>query len=401
MTKYDVIVIGAGFAGCCAAAKLSKAGLKTLLIERASDPGTKNISGGVLWGNELDDVFPNWRKEAPLERYIDRKKLAFLSADSAFAIDYQNYKWRREPHNGYSILRTKFDEYLAKKTEEQGAILITGIPIEKLAWKDGRVVGVIESGEVTYGECVIIADGANSRVTLNEGLQKHGKSRFEFHEMAIGLKEVIKLPRDKLEERFNCKNKNGVAMECVLGFLENNVMAGGFLYTNLDTISLGVVINIASLFGTGLYSYDIIERFRTHPYINDLLSDGELIEYSAHLVPEGGYKMVPKVYGNGYLITGDAAGFCFSNGLVLQGMNYAALSGKLAAETVIEAYSIGDFSEKTLKLYKRKLDSSMVMKDLKNFENVSKITWNPRMYNDYNIKYRDIIKDIVRGIWYY
>ncbi len=187
--------------------------------------------------------------------------------------------------------------------------------------------------------------------------------------MAIGVKEIIKLGEEKINERFNLRGgKSGFAGEYVLGFLPEGVKAGGFLYTNKDTVSLGVVVSMKDLRKNGsTYSFDIIEEFAEHPYIAPMIEGGKVEEYSAHLVQEGGIQGVPKLYGNGYMIAGDAAGFSFSNGLVLQGMNYAIASGIAAAETAIEAKSKNNFSEEALAAYRERLMNSFVLRDLLDF----------------------------------
>lgn len=200
--------------------------------------------------------------------------------------------------------------------------------------------------------------------------------------MAIGVKEIIKLGEEKINERFNLRGgKSGFAGEYVLGFLPEGVKAGGFLYTNKDTVSLGVVVSMKDLRKNGsTYSFDIIEEFAEHPYIAPMIEGGKVEEYSAHLVQEGGIQGVPKLYGNGYMIAGDAAGFSFSNGLVLQGMNYAIASGIAAAETAIEAKSKNNFSEEALAAYRERLMNSFVLRDLLDFRGIQGVTWSDTVH---------------------
>lgn len=386
---FDVIVIGGGLAGCAAATRLAKGGMNTLLIERAEDAGSKNISGGVLWGNDLDTLLPRWREEAPLQRSIEEKRIAFLTHDSSFSMGLKSV-W--ESPCGYSVLRVKFDNWLSRKAEEAGATLVTGIPVRNLATENGKVCGVIESGEVTSAKAVVLADGANSRITMDSGL----RGPLSLHHVGVGIKEVISLPKEKIEDRFGLTGSKGFSSEFVLGFIDG-VKAGGFLYTNIDSVSLGVVVNLESLKGKNVYSHDIIELFKEHPSIAPLVEGGRLVEYSAHLVPEGGIHMMPPLFGDGYLVCGDAAGLCFSNGLVLQGMNYAIASGIMAAETLLEAKERNDYSRRTLSVYRDRLEGSYVLSDFKRFSDVGKVTWNPRMYTHYpqflEATFRDIMKE--------
>jgi electron transfer flavoprotein-quinone oxidoreductase len=419
--KFDCIVVGAGFAGCAAAIRLAKSGLTTLLIERAERTGEKSLSGGVLWGHDLDEVVPDWWKEAPVERFIDKKRLTFLSSDSAFSIDFQSAAWTKEPYNGFSVLRSRFDEWLAKKAEEAGATLVIGMTIRKLHRENGRVCGVvgIEETDIIKSDAVIIADGANSRLALEAGLRTPtkqatpGRARkkkddppylgdtVDPHWMAIGVKEVIKLPKGVIEDRFDLNGNSGFANEMVCGFFnKNGIKAGASLYTNQESVSLNLVIDMPSLRksvdnGKGLYSYEMVEDLRAHPYVASLLRGGEVVEYGAHLIPEGGLKMMPRLYDSGVMITGDAAGLCFSNGILLEGMNYAVVSGKLAADTVIEAKKRGDFSSTSLDAYQQKLEASYVMKDLRRFKDVEKATWNERLHHVYPDLLAGVMKDMV------
>lgn len=371
MSEFDAIVVGAGPAGSSAAIKMASAGLKVLLVERGDPPGSKNVSGGILWGNDLAAVIPDWEKTAPLERYVERKVTSFLTEDSEISIDFKTKKFENTK-TGYSVLRTKFDQYLAKSASQAGAVVVSGITVDSLAMKDGKVIGVVNEGDTITGDCVILAEGPNPRVAMAAGL----RSKPDDLSVAIGVKQVYKLSESIINERFGLRGKSGFAGEYVLSYLEDDVFAGGFLYTNKDTVSMGVVIDMETLRKSNrVHSYDIMDQFATHPYISRLVEGGQLQEYSAHFVYEGGYESLAKPYGNGYMIAGDAAGFSFSNGMILQGMNYAISSGVLAGESAIEAKKANDFSEKSLLRYMDKLNSSPNILDKKNFKGMNNVVW--------------------------
>ena len=371
MSEFDAIVVGAGPAGSSAAIKMASQGLKVLLVERGEPPGSKNVSGGILWGKDLDAILPDWEKTAPLERYVERKVTSFLTKDSEISIDFKTKKFE-QTKTGYSVLRTKFDQYLAKRASQAGAMVVSGITVDALAIKDGRVIGVINEGDTITGDCVILAEGPNPRVAMAAGL----RSKPDDTDVAIGVKQVYKLSEAAINERFNLRQNSGFAGEYVLSYLENDIFAGGFLYTNKDTISMGVVINIETLRRDGrTHSYDIMEQFVQHPFISRLVEGGTLQEYSAHFVYEGGYESLAKPYGDGYMLAGDTACFSFSNGMILQGMNYAISSGIMAGETVIEAKKDNDFSEKSLSRYMDRLEKSPAILDKKNFAGMNKVVW--------------------------
>jgi electron transfer flavoprotein-quinone oxidoreductase len=381
-SQFQCIVVGGGFAGASAAIRLAQKGVKVLLVERGDEGGAKNLSGGILWGNDLARILPDWKATAPIERPVSTKKVGFLSEKgSSFVIDYADPALKKDTV-GYAVLRARTDKWLLEQAKKAGATVITGVNVEGLHKSNGRVVGVVQSGEVTTADCVIVADGANSRLTLQADL-RHGDKKLDMDHYALGVKEVLKLPKNVLEERFGCGSDGGMAAEFVIG-RSDGVLAGGFLYTNNDTLSLGVVINLPSMKNQGeLTTHDIVEQFRLHPYIQGLVKGAELVEYGAHLVPEGGYQAFSELCGDGVLVAGDAAGFCFSNGIVIQGMNYAIRSGILAADAVVHAIGKGDFSAVTLQHYEKLLESDGVIGDFREFKNVGKFLWNPRLFQKY------------------
>ncbi|HLE97591.1 MAG TPA: FAD-dependent oxidoreductase [Candidatus Thermoplasmatota archaeon] len=380
--KMDAIVVGAGVAGCAAAIKLASAGQQVLLVDRAKPIGSKNLSGGVIWGHDLEDVLPGWWKEGlaagAIERPITQKGVNFLTKESGFTIQFGTEAWKREPHNAFTVLRAKFDKWLSEAAAAKGAMVVDGVNVEKLARdKTGRVVGVEQGGDVINADVVILADGCNSRLGMELGI----RGKLDRHHYVLGVKEVIQLDEKRIQERFHVGPNEGVAHEYVLGYLENGAKAGGFLYTNRDTISLGVVISLDSIWEKGVYTHKIMEDFRLHPSVAPLLAGGDLVEYGAHLIPEGGLHCVPQLYGDGWLVVGDAAGFVYSNGLVIHGMNYAVRSGILAAEAVLEAKTAGAPGAKSqLWRYADKVERSFILQDLKKFDGMHEFVWDDNIH---------------------
>lgn len=392
-SQFQVIVVGAGFAGCAAAIRLAQKGVKTLLVERADEGGAKNLSGGILWGNDLAKILPDWKATFPAERPVTNKKVGLLSEKGpAFVIDYHDPSMKQDGV-GVAVLRAKTDKWLVEQARKAGVTVIMGVNVEGLHRDNGRVTGVIQSGEVTHADVVIIADGANSRLTL-QGDLRHGDKKLDMDHYALGVKEVLKLPKNVIDERFHVGPDGGMAGEFVLG-RSDGILAGGFLYTNADTLSLGVVINLPSMKGQGeLTTHHVVEQFRNHPYIQQLTKGAELVEYGAHLVPEGGYAAFSEFYQDGVMVCGDAAGFCFSNGIVIQGMNYAVRSGICAADAAVHAIQKGDFTAVTLAAYERLLKADGIVGDFERFKGVGKFLWNPRLF----AKYPDFIAATFKSI---
>src|SRR5260221_10137345 len=284
--QFDAIVVGAGPAGSSAALAMARAGLQVALIERGEYPGAKNVSGAALYApGLLADLLPDYWEEAPVERYLTRRVITFLGKESAVSLDFRTNHFNRPPYNGFTILRPKFDRWLASKAEEAGALLITSTVVDDLLYKGKQVIGVQcrrEDGKL-YAPVVIAADGANSFLAKQAGLQHELRA----DEMTLGVKEILRLDAHTIEERFNLNGDEGMTNEYV-GFATGSGKGGGFLYTNRDTLAIGVVTQIASLSAQRVKPYDLLDQFKRHPAIAPLVRDSVTLEYSAHMIPEGG-----------------------------------------------------------------------------------------------------------------
>ncbi len=379
--QFDALVVGAGPAGSSAALAMARAGLQVALIERGEYPGAKNVSGAALYAPHLlADLLPNYWEEAPVERYLTRRVLTFLGQESAVSIDFRTQHFSQPPYNGFTILRPRFDRWLATKAEEAGALLITATVVDDLLYEGEQVVGVRcrrEDGDL-YAPIVIAADGANSFLAKKAGLQHE----FRADEMTLGVKEVLRLDAHTIEERFNLNGDEGMTNEYV-GYASGDVKGGAFLYTNRDTLSIGVVAQIASLAEKKARAYDLLDQFKRHPAIAPLVRESVTLEYSAHMIPEGGWAMLPQLSRGGLMVVGDAAGFVFAAGLFLEGMNFAIASGLAAAATAQQAHANHDFSAQSMARYRTRLQSSFVLKDLKNFRRAPAFVNNERLQNLY------------------
>ena len=379
--QFDAIVVGAGPAGSSAALAMARAGLRVALIERGEYAGAKNVSGAALYApGLLADLLPDYWEEAPVERFLTRRVISLLGQESALSIDFRTNHFAQPPYNGFTILRPKFDRWLAEKAQEAGATLISSTVVDDLLYERDRVVGVLcrrEQGEL-YAPVVIAADGANAFLAKKAGLQRE----FRAEEMTLGVKEVLRLDAHTIEERFNLANDQGMATEYV-GFATGSVKGGAFLYTNRDTLSIGVVTQIASLAQQRVIPYELLDQFKQHPAVAPLVRDSTPVEYSAHMIPEGGWAMLPQLSRAGLMVVGDAAGFVFAAGIFLEGMNFAIASGLAAAATAQEAHAQGDFSAESMAGYRRRLEKSFVLQDLKRFKRAPAFLNNERLLHVY------------------
>ena len=385
MSDFDAIVVGAGVAGSTAAYQLAQSGLEVLLLDRSAEPGSKNLSGGIFYGRVLPDIIPNFYQEAPIERLITRNVVMFQEIERSLSIDFadrgfavKNDDSATHPANGFSVLRGKFDSWLAEKAEEAGASLVPGILVDDLIIEGGVCKGVIADGEEMTADCVIVADGINSKLTERLG-QRDG---FDIHDMGVGVKYLYRLDEETINERFRCLPGEGIAYG-IMGSCTEGVPGGGFLYTNKDTISVGVVVHIDHLSESGKTPYDLLDNMVSHPEVARMLDGGEIIEYGAHMVAEGGKRNLPSsLYGDGWMIVGDAAGFASNNGFTVRGMDFAAKSGALAAQAVIEAKKSGDFSAATLSSYKDAVDASFIGSDMNTYSGAPGFMKNEKVYTE-------------------
>ena len=356
---FDAIIVGAGLAGSVAALVLAREGAQVLVIERGNSAGAKNVTGGRLYAHSLEHIIPGFADSAPVERLITHEKLAFMTEKSAMTMDYCNGDETSPSQRSYSVLRSKFDAWLMEQAEEAGAQLITGIRVDNLVQRDGKVVGVEADGDVIEAKTVILADGVNSILAEKLGMAKRVKPT----DVAVGVKELIELPKSVIEDRFQLQGNQGAA--CLFaGSPTDGLMGGGFLYTNENTLSLGLVCGLQ------------------HPAVAPLIAGGKLVEYSAHVVPEAGINMLPELVGDGVLIAGDAAGMCMNLGFTIRGMDLAIAAGEAAAKTVLSAMKSDDFSKQKLAEYRQHLESGP-LRDMRMYQKLPAFLDNPRMFSGY------------------
>ena len=215
-------MVGAGPAGCLCGYTLAKAGLETLIVERGKYPGAKNMWGGAYYGPLLYELFPDFWEEAPVERYLLRRKFSLLTEDSSLSMEFSTQRFKEKPYNGFTVLRAKFDRWLASKAEQAGAIVAAGLQVDDFLWEGSRVSGIKAGGDEIPASVVVACDGVNSLMAEKAGLRKKLSPQF----LKQGVKEVIVLPKETIDQRFKLSGEEGIAWES-LGPFTQDIPGGG------------------------------------------------------------------------------------------------------------------------------------------------------------------------------
>jgi electron transfer flavoprotein-quinone oxidoreductase len=372
--KFDVIVVGAGPAGCACAYTLAKAGKSVLLLERGNSAGAKNVSGGRLYTYALEMVEPGMYKRAPLQRKIVREQIMMLGDNSAMTVDYADYGFGEDVPQSYSVIRASLDEWFAGEVEAQGGTVGSGILVDGLVEQNGKIVGIKAGDEEMLADIVVAADGVNSLLGQKAGLFPDVKP----HAVGVGVKETIELPDDVISQRFALKKDEGAA-RVALGCTEG-ISGGAFLYTNQGSISLGIVFNPEQAAKNGRQIQDIFQDFKMHPAIMALIDGGTTVEYGAHLVPEMGYHGVHKrLYREGMIVVGDAAQFGINTGVIIRGMDLAIVSGLAAAKAILATSNPAEAGPE----YMKQLEELFLLPNMRVYANFHNIFGMPRLFKQY------------------
>jgi electron transfer flavoprotein-quinone oxidoreductase len=376
----DVIVVGAGPAGSCAALAAARGGLNVVLLERGPFPGSKNMYGGVVYPRILDELIPEWWTTAPIQRWIVKRSTMLLSDTGALNIEYRGTSWGQPPYNGATAFRPDFDNWLADQAVAAGATLLCSTTVTSLVRDErGRVVGVDTDRPdgILRAPLVIACDGVNSFLAKDAGLYP----TVDASNFTLGVKETLSLPRSVIDERFGVRDDHGVDIEILGGTA--GVNGGGFIYTNSDSVSLGVVLKLPKLAAQSKRPEEIIGELKRHPAIAPLVEGAEILEYSAHVIPEAGLSMMPKMVADGLLVAGDAAALCLAAGIWLEGVNFAMASGMYAGLTAVDSRAAKDSSARLLKKYTDRLEASFVLRDHHKLRRVPELVLSDRVQHSY------------------
>src|SRR5437879_11387837 len=297
-----------------------------------------------------------------------------MTADSSLRVESET----KDPRGSFTATRAKFDKVLAEQDEKAGAALITDARVDDRLIEGGRVKGIIAGQDKIPTDAVIACDGTTTSLARKAGLT----TMLEPEEVSMGMKDVIELPADEIEERFGLDPEEGAA-HVFVGECSGGLRGGGFLYTNKDSLALGMVVGADDASMKAIASHTVMDRLRSHRKVRRFIKGGKTIEYDAHMIPEAGPKMLTRPYTGGMLVAGDAAGHLINNGYTFRGVDMAIVSGIAAAHTILEARERKDYSAQSLQTYERKLREEPALKDMYTFSKVPRYLRNNRLYNVY------------------
>src|SRR5438128_9883523 len=200
---FEVAVVGAGPAGSAAAITLAREGVQVLLVERGTFPGSKNVFGGRIYSYALKKLLGDSWKDAPIERFVRKEGITFMTSDKALSVEFES----KDPEGSFTAKRAKFDKWLAEQAEKAGASLITESRVDDLIIDSGRVRGIVAGQDKIPTDVVIACDGTTTGLARKAGLVE----MLEPRTVSMGMKDVVELPADTIEERFGLEPGEGTA----------------------------------------------------------------------------------------------------------------------------------------------------------------------------------------------
>jgi electron-transferring-flavoprotein dehydrogenase len=391
--EFDVVIVGGGPAGLATAIHLGdlleqhnaaagdgeKLEPEIVLIEKGKEIGSHGISGAVMDPRAMDQLLPNWRESgAPVESQVTTDAMLMLTAGGGFKVPITPSPLKN--HGKSVVSLNRLVRWMAEQAEAKGVEIFPGFPGAQLTRDGDRVTGVLladkgldkngepksahEPGAILQGKCVVLCEGSRGSMTkqLVSDLKLEGQNPQVY---AIGVKEVWEVPKGQCPP--------GTVVH-TLGYpLKSDTFGGGWVYgmgqsnDGKDMVSIGLVVGL-DYKDPSLDAHYEFQRYKLHPKIRPFLEGGKMLHYGAKSLPEGGLFAMPKLYGDGFLICGDAGGFL--NGMRLKGIHLAIRSGMLAAETIFEELKAGgDFGASAMKRFDTKFRADWSHKELRTSRN--------------------------------
>jgi electron-transferring-flavoprotein dehydrogenase len=378
----DVVIVGGGPAGMACALRLTQlidqhnarhpdrelSKENIYVLEKAREIGQHCLSGALLDPRSMRELLPGFEAEAPLESPVTGEGVYFLTPTRKFKFPITPAPLR--DHGNYVISLNRFVKWLGAKVEQAGVTVFTGFAGAELLFEGDRVVGVrtedkgvdkqnqpkpnFEPGYDLRANLVILAEGTRGSLT------KALVGRFDLHKdcnpqtYGQGVKELWEVPSGRVAP--------GEVIYSMGWPLTAKEYGGAWIYGGREnSVSLGFVTGL-DYADPRLDPQRVLQDFKQHRFIAQLLAGGKLIRYGAKSLPYGGWWAIPPLSGDGWMMVGDAAGFL--NSQRLKGIHLAIKSGMLAAETAFEALTEGEFSRATLARFQTKVENSWIKEEL-------------------------------------
>jgi electron-transferring-flavoprotein dehydrogenase len=377
----DLLFVGAGPSTLAAAIHLADLceaqGVEVpamLVIEKASEIGEHQLSGAVMDPRGIADLVPDYKEKGfPFHYEVTWDAMYWLT--SRFKLRSPITPPNFANHGNLVISLNEVVKWLCEQAEARGIEIYPGFPASKLLFEGDRVVGVriqdrgvgldgvekgvYEAGAEIYAQCVILGEGPRGSCT-KQLLEKHPEMQGANPQVyATGIKEIWKLQPEK--------HQPGRVIHTMGWPQDPDVFGGSWIYDMKDQmVSLGFVTGLDA---ENPYNdpHDNMQRFKTHPFVRDLLEGAEMVRYGAKTIPEGGLFSQPRLYHEGVLLIGDSGGFC--DGFKLKGVHMGIKSGMLAAETLVQGLTKKDFSSSTLAVIEDKYKASWAYKQQRQARN--------------------------------